>query len=300
MLLTDTSEIKNTKSIVRIQCDYCGSVTETFYRNYIRGRSNIEKDSCTHCVGKKCAEITLMKRQDDLYNKLQNMCDKNGYTLVSRKEEIINNRTYIRYICPVHGEHSMRIGNFLFGKGCPDCQSDNARDRYKFEADYISAKVADCGGKLLNPEDYINNHEKNLRIKYPSCGEVFVTSFVTFTQHGGQVCNQCKSSESIGEMRIRMYLEENGIHFKQEYWFNDCRDINPLPFDFYLPEHNMIIEFDGRQHFDDTGLFSYSLEKTNEHDRIKNQYCKDNGIDIIRIPYTKVNHIREILDERFT
>ncbi len=300
MLLTDNRDIKNTKSLVDIMCDYCGNITRTFYKNYIRGRKNIDKDSCTHCVGKKCAEITLKKRQNDLYNKLLKMCECNGFMLNMQKENIINNKSYINYICPKHGEHTMRIANFLSGKGCPDCQHESARERYKSGKDYISEKIINCGGYLLNPDDYINNHEKNLRIRCPSCGKEFVTSFVTFTQHGGQVCNECRSSESIGEMNIRMYLEEKGLNFIQEYWFDDCRDVKPLPFDFYLPERNLIIEFDGRQHYDDTGFFSYNLGKTSKHDKIKNQYCKDNGIKIIRIPYTKINCIHEILDKIFT
>lgn len=300
MLLTDVHEIKNTKSLVEIQCDYCSSITKTSYRNFLKGRKSISKDSCTHCVGKKCAEITINKRRTDYYERLLEMCEQKGYQLLTNKEEIVNNKTYIRYRCHTHGEHSMRILNFLFGKGCPDCQHNNARDRFKFNKDEILRKISDCGGELLNPEDYINNRRRNLKVKCPSCGNVFNTSLVLFTQHGGQVCNKCKSSESIGEMRIRMYLEEKGLKFIQEHWFRDCRDIKPLPFDFYVPERNMVIEFDGRQHFEDTGYFSYGIEKTQEHDKIKNQYCKDNGIDLIRIPYTQINHIDEILSKVFT
>lgn len=300
MLLTDVHEIKNTNSLVEIQCDYCGSITKTNYRNFLKGRKSISKDSCTHCVGKKCAEITINKRRTDYYERLLEMCEQKGYQLLTNKEEIVNNKTYIRYRCHTHGEHSMRILNFLFGKGCPDCQHNNARDRFKFNKDEILRKISDCGGELLNPEDYINNSRRNLKVKCPSCGNVFNTSLVLFTQHGGQVCNKCKSSESIGEMRIRTYLEEKGLKFIQEHWFRDCRDIKPLPFDFYVPERNMVIEFDGRQHFEDTGYFSYGIEKTQEHDKIKNQYCKDNGIDLIRIPYTQINHIDEILSKVFT
>lgn len=300
ILITKEDEIVNGKSVVYTKCDYCGEVTKTNYRNFLNGRKNIDKDSCTHCVGKKCAEITLKKRQAEYYPKILDMCHTKGYELATNQEDIVNNRTYITYICPIHGEQKMRISNFLNGKGCPGCQADKASVRNRFDSEYIIQAVAKCGGELINPEDYINNHTKNLKIKCPSCGNVFITSLVIFTQHGGQVCSDCYSSESVGEMKIRMYLENHKIDFIQEHWFNDCRDIKPLPFDFYLPKLNLVIEFDGRQHFEDTKFFSYGIEKTIAHDAIKNTYCKDNGIRMIRIPYTQINNIEKILDKEFT
>lgn len=300
MLITKDENIKNSNSVVYTKCDYCGSVTKTSYKNFLRGRKNIDKDSCTYCVGNKCAEITLRKRQDKYFQKIVSICALKGYILKTQKESLVNNKTYITYECPNHGEHKMRIANLLSGKGCPGCQRDNASKRNRFDKKYIVNSVSKCGGELINPDDYINNHTKNLNIKCPSCGKIFKTSLSAFTQHGGQVCENCCSSESIGEMKIRMYLENNGIDFLQEYWFSDCRDIKPLPFDFYIPSMNLIIEFDGRQHFEDTRMFSYGIEKTLEHDSIKNKYCKDNGIDLIRIPYTQINSIDKILNKKFT
>lgn len=300
MLLTDISEICNTKTIVRVKCDYCGDIIEKTYLPYTKGRKNIAKDSCSKCVGLKCADATRARRQHDFYDRLTKACQEVGYTLASQEEDIDNNSTYIKYICPEHGEQSMKIGNFLTGKRCPGCQRDNARNRWKKNSKLVADDIASCCGELLNPEDYRNNREQNLIVLCPSCGKPFTTSYVLFTQHGGQVCQSCRSSESIGEMRIRKYLDNKGLRYKQEYWVSDCRDKNPLPFDFFLPDMNRVIEFDGRQHFTDTNLFSYSLAKTVEHDRIKDQYCKNNGIEITRIPYTKINHISEILDGIFT
>ena len=79
--------------------------------------------------------------------------------------------------------------------------------------------------------------------------------------------------------------------------FNDCRNKNPLPFDFYLPEYKTCIEFDGRQHFEsiehwegDNGLL-----KIKKNDSIKNEYCKDNDIKLIRIPYYEIDNIEDKL-----
>lgn len=299
ILLTSKDYTINSNSVVDVKCDYCGEVIQTSYKNYLKGRKTIGKDSCKKCVGLKCAEITLHKRQNDYYVRMLEMCKQKGYTLITNKDEIVNNKTYIKFNCKKHGIHSMRISNFLFGKGCPMCVNEKSRDRLKFDESTIKDMVNKCGGKLLNPEDYINNNTNNLIITCPSCGNPFKTSLVVFTQHGGQLCSKCGKTESVGEAKIRKYLEENEISFKQEFKFNDCRDSYPLPFDFYIEEKNTIIEFDGRQHFEDTGWFSYSLDKVLKHDKIKNEYCNNNGIKLIRIPYKQINNVEKILDKEF-
>ena len=78
--------------------------------------------------------------------------------------------------------------------------------------------------------------------------------------------------------------------------FNDCKDKKPLPFDFYLPEYNICIEFDGQHHYRD--IFGISkLENTQSHDNIKNLYCYNNDIKIIRIPFWEGSNIADILSK---
>ncbi|MBS4894063.1 MAG: hypothetical protein KHZ90_09870 [Veillonella parvula] len=110
------------------------------------------------------------------------------------------------------------------------------------------------------------------------------------------VCN-----ESKGEKTIRLYLENNNIKFKQEYVFADCKHKYTLPFDFYIPNYNLCIEFDGIQHFEVREHFGGNKEfkNTQIRDEIKNKYCKDNNINLLRIPYWKLDNIENILDEEF-
>ena len=84
-------------------------------------------------------------------------------------------------------------------------------------------------------------------------------------------------------------MSELKIFFIKQKSFNNCR--NPktnkkLFFDFYLPDYNCCIEYDGVQHFEESSLCSDTLEERQYRDNIKNQYCKDNNIKLIRIPYT--------------
>lgn len=287
--LSHTSDVP-----LKIICDDCGKEYEMTCAGYFKGyeKSILNNTPLEHL----CDECKFKHRQENLYIKACEACEKKGYILLSNKNEILCNISYIRYLCPLHGEHKMRVANLIYGKGCPDCVRLNNSERFRLSPDEVEKRVRECGGKLLNKDDYINRTEKNLLIECFECGKPFTTSLVLFTQHDGQLCEHCKSVESMGEKRIRNYLEDNQIDFIPQKWFLDCKDKRPLPFDFYLPEYNILIEFDGRQHFGETNYFTYSFEETKRHDKIKDNYCKVNCIYLIRIPYWDYNKIEEILD----
>lgn len=111
----------------------------------------------------------------------------------------------------------------------------------------------------------------------------------------GSGCKKC--SDSKGEREIRNFLERSKIEFLQEYIFLDCKNKAHLRFDFYLPSRRTIIEFDGIQHFQPVdyfgGVSAYNILK--ENDKIKNDYCEDNYINLIRIRYDQVDKIEEML-----
>lgn len=282
---------------VDVVCGYCGKEYKTEWRYYIKVINKGQKCACSDCKVLKKNDVTLIDRQTMLYDKLLLKCSENGYTLLTQKDEIQNNVTYIRYICPIHGEHSARISNFLNNKKYPKCAIDKASERYRLSIDEVKTRIHKLGGVVLNADEYKNNCEKNLKIICFECGQPFTTSLSCFEEHGGQVCPDCSNSESVGEKKIRHYLEDRKIEFITQKWFVECRDKRPLPFDFYLSNYNIIIEFDGRQHFGETNYFTYSFEETKRHDEIKNNYCKENGIYLIRIPYWNVDKIEQILDK---
>lgn len=105
----------------------------------------------------------------------------------------------------------------------------------------------------------------------------------------------CGCIVSKGEVKIAELLSLNNIPFQKEKIFNDL--INPetnyhYRFDFFV-DNSYIIEFDGMQHFKVCG--GWANEKNFDYiqkaDKIKNQWCKDNNIPIIRIPYTALNEL---------
>ena len=105
------------------------------------------------------------------------------------------------------------------------------------------------------------------------------------------ICNK-----SNGEEEVERILNKYNIKYKYQQYFNDCRDKNPMPFDFYIKDYNTIIEFDGEQHFKiKFSMTENEFENIKKHDKIKTQYCKDNNIKLIRIPYWEFNNIENII-----
>ncbi|MCC8068813.1 MAG: hypothetical protein LIO71_03555 [Ruminococcus sp.] len=101
----------------------------------------------------------------------------------------------------------------------------------------------------------------------------------------------CGCIKSKGEEKISYLLQQNNIQYIKEKTFNTCKDINTLPFDFYI-NNNYLIEYDGKQHFSIEHAWNdFSFEQTQKHDKIKNQWCKENNIPLIRIPYTRLNDL---------
>ena len=101
----------------------------------------------------------------------------------------------------------------------------------------------------------------------------------------------CGCIKSKGEWIIANILEENNIPFEKQKSFDDLRNlVHGVPrFDFFIPEGNYLIEYDGEQHFMHTNLGwndKEHFEKVRERDKLKNEYCKKNNIPLIRIPYT--------------
>ena len=104
----------------------------------------------------------------------------------------------------------------------------------------------------------------------------------------------CGCISSQGEWKIARLLNENNFHFLKEYSFEQCRfpNTNNLArFDFFI-NNNYLIEFDGKQHFEYTGTgwdTKENYKKTIYRDEYKNQWCRENNIPLIRIPYTKLD-----------
>jgi hypothetical protein len=112
-------------------------------------------------------------------------------------------------------------------------------------------------------------------------------------------CPQCNNSN--GERIIYEYLETNNIKFMLQYKFDDCKSKKSLPFDFAIFDNNnlkCLIEYQGQQHYEPIKYFGgvKKFEETKKRDQIKLNYCLQNNIPFLCIPYTEFNNIEAILN----
>ena len=114
-----------------------------------------------------------------------------------------------------------------------------------------------------------------------------------------QGCPICK--ESKGGKRIRIILNKNNIIYETQKTFKECTYKKKLKFDFYLPNYNICIEYDGEQHYKSFEYFGgiEALKIRQKRDKIKNEYCKENTINLIRIKYNDniENKINKLLND---
>jgi very-short-patch-repair endonuclease len=215
----------------------------------------------------------------------------------------INTATKIIIICPIHGEFFQRPNDHISGGyGCPLCAIDliSKTNNKTAKEKYFNSVAKVHNNKYDYSKAVYTKAREKIIIICPEHGEFSQLASIHLLGRG---CSKCK--ESKGERSIREWLIANNINFNQEHRFDDCKNESYLPFDFYLPEHNCCIEFDGIQHFKPHS-FNHSdqtietkranLTFTRLKDAIKNEYCKEKGIRLIRIPYTQLKNVPKILD----
>lgn len=238
----------------------------------------------------KCAGLAK-GNTNDFIQKAQNIHkDDNGnpkYTYGNTN--YVNIRTKVSVTCPKHGDFYVTPLNHykIAGGGCPKCKAEKSAERERHTQDeFIElAKKTHKGTYDYSSVNYVNSSTK-VEIICKKHGP-FSQSPNFHLQGGG--CPTCQ--ESKGERFISNFLTEYNIDFIRQKKFDDCtnklkgKGCTKLPFDFYLPKSNVLIEYDGRQHHEDV-WGSENLLRTQNLDKIKSNYAKRNKIKLIRIPYT--------------
>jgi len=201
--------------------------------------------------------------------------------------------------CRIHGYFKTTPGNHLSGSGCYTCGVDLRTSKRRHSIDVFVSKSKTRHGDRrydysLITEEYKNSATK-VTIKCNECGHIFKQACSNHI--AGTGCPKCNMSH--GESIISKLLDDHNITYIPQYEFEDCRNQYRLPFDFYLPDTNTCIEFDGSLHYIPWNKGERSIRKfemTQTNDKIKTGYCNDNNIRLIRIPYWDQDKIHIILE----
>lgn len=285
--LFDSSKLK-----VKAVCDYCGDEYETSYCVIKNAINNGELNACRYCASKKKNSKNAHIRAERNYNLVIAECNKRGYELLTPKEELVTVCMYIT-LKTSNSITKVWMDNFIRGHDCL-IESYKNRNYNRIDKNVIRQTIIENGNTWCNEDEYTNSTERCLKIRC-RCGNYFRTSYSNYTKANVNRCSSCVASESSGEIEVKKALNSLKIYYEPEKRFVDCRDIKPLPFDFYISDYNLIIEFDGQNHF--YAIFP-NHEKTIEHDKIKNEYCKKNNINLLRIPYWDGHNIKEIISNK--
>lgn len=264
-----TSKVK-----IQVQCPYGHEPYYVSWGNFKTGKR------CPKCKFEKLSETF---RRDENY--IENYIKSYGYEWLDG--EYINGKNPLVLLCDKGHEYSTTFDIFRNGFRCPHCYG-NAKLTYEKVREIINNE----GFELLSDE-YINSQTK-LKLKC-QFGHEFEMNWNHFQQ--GERCPYCDVTSGI--YSIINILNSHNILYELEYKFDDCKNIKALPFDIYIPLLNIAIEFDGEQHYVDGafGKDTLNLMNIKYRDNIKDEYCKNNNITLIRIPYWDMDRIEDILNQ---
>lgn len=273
-----TERDKNGKILYKCMCE-CGNECIVKAINLTKGKTK----SCgcsTH--------ISSIKDEDFIGKQF------GEYTVL--KFDGINNKNIRIYICKCScgNEVSVNAYNLKDGRStnCGCQRKKNLSNKMKKD---ITGQVF---GKLtVITQVGVNKNKKNIYECECECGGRCITTSQSLRDGHTSSCGCINSS---GNMMVEQAIRQYNIRYIKEHHINiNSRDIKYIRFDFYLPDLNIAIEYDGEQHFMPVSRFGGEEQflKTQARDKFKNEYCKNNNINLIRIPYYEKKNIINIINE---
>lgn len=294
------SEYVNGDTKVKLKYKKTGYIWE------IKPRDLNGKRQCKDAALEKKSKNTKRFTKEVVLDRIKNNFPNENYD-IKFNNNIIKNQSDI--ITVTHGKckktFNISIKDFLSRKkGCPYCYKKAAKtvkeineqfqaieDLKDYECTERFKKDGHVYGHIIHHCKKCNNNEFDIRI----------SDMLSKHEQRCRVCSVI-DNESKAVKKIKKYLDENNINYKQEVKYKTCRDIFELPFDFYLTDYDLLIEYDGEQHFKASGFFKEeNVFNIKRHDRMKDAWCKKNNKDLLRINYKQdpIQILEEYLNENY-
>lgn len=249
---------------------------------------------------KRCASIKLQKERAKTLEDFEKNLHIFNPDIYVMSGEYVNAHSRMKFKCRLCNHEWQQTPNGVLSNriGCPRCAIKiRANKRRKSNEDFIQElsklklDIVPIGSYINSntPIEFVCNHGHHF-LRAP--GNVFSRKI--------DLCPIC--SYSVGEKMVCNFLDKYNVRYNYQYSFPDCKYRYKLPFDFYIKSANMCIEFDGIQHFQPVDFAGKGLKWANNNfkmiqikDNIKNEYCKKQHINLVRIPYWEQESIDEIL-----
>lgn len=272
-------EYKSAKTKVIVICKAHGEFLIT-PNNHISGYG------CAKCAGKG---FTVEEKLDNFLRDAQRI---HGTKYLYERVVITDSKLCIT--CPTHGDFLQSKLNHITGKnGCPKCakKQRGLANRLTLQEFITKARKTHGDTYSYNNAVYTGAHNK-LLVTCKSHGDFEITPVNHWSNGVG--CPKCfRTKSSLGERTIRDWLIANKIVYECQKTFTDLYHLKKnakLKYDFFLPDLNTLIEFDGEYHYK---AISYSsiikpedqLAVTQARDKLKTEYAERNGIYLLRIRF---------------
>lgn len=248
------------------------------------------KTGCPLCAG------NLKLTNEQFWERVQKIAPS-----ITVLEPYVNDSTNLSVQCKTCGNKWKISPSHIYGeRKCPECSRKNLHDLFVKPQDVFEKEMANINPNISIIGKYVNDRTK-ISCKCNVCDNTWSATPNNLLKKKG--CPRCSASK--GEKRIEKWLKKNRINYIPEAKFFNCKFKNCLPFDFYLPDFQRCIEFQGGQHFKpiqfggnvtvEVAEDTYRQQKI--RDKIKEDYCKSNGISLIKIPYWEYENIEIILEK---
>lgn len=277
----------NTKEKITIKCK-CGNDFETSLFSFIHNN----KTTC-----RECSNTRLRKNRTFDFEYVKTYINNTGLKYISG--EYLNRRSELLILCKCGEEYissfeKIKDRQYLNCRKCRNkkISSSQTKDHHIFVTEVFNI----LGEEFRVIGNYKKDGEK-IRMKHLKCNTEYESTPSNILR--GRGCPKCKTSHL--EKTIERYLIENSIKYETQKTFEGLKNRKKLRMDFYLNDYNICIEADGRQHFESVDIFGgeKTFTETQKRDIIKDNFCRDNEIKMIRIPYYDLRNIYNIMDNIF-
>lgn len=281
---------KNKNTRVDYICEFCGKPFKVAKIKYDKKQENQNKH--LYCSA-ECAKNAQKPKWEDIVT----LFESKEYLLLST--EYVNAKTKLEYICPKHteqGSQFIRYENLRHGFGCKYCGMERTADARRISFEDVK-EIFNKNDMILLKQEYINAHTpmKYICKHHPEVGVQYKSLTNAYKQH----CPYCDKPK--GESKIKDFLLQSNQYFIPQKTFNGLIGVGngKLSYDFYLPDLNLLIEYQGEQHEHPVEVFGgdEQFKIQQEHDKRKREYAQTNYITLLEIWYYEFNQIEQILKQ---
>lgn len=225
----------------------------------------------------KCQHQSWTNTKEDFIQKIEN---KFPNTYEFNKLKYVNNKTPVCVTCKIHGDFYVRPDNFIHSIiGCPKCAIEQTHNKQrKSLKDFIDkANIIHNFKYDYSKVDYTNVDQK-VCIICPKHGEFWQTPDNHLHNHGCPYCNESKLEKTIA-----IKLSELNIRYERQKTFDWLVYKGNLFLDFFLPDYNIAIECQGRQHYESCDYFGgeESFKILLQRDQCKQKLCNKHDIKLL-------------------